>query len=776
MLKEGYLDNGWTSLNMGDVIRSKITLTDAYWPEIVDLETNAVVTSYNSLFSNDQQPLRISGECGSGKTTFCKRLAFDWAHGRQELEMFEYVFYLNLGKISDFLSQCSIEAVIKHLTPALKKVADLNLIKEIICQPKKKMLLILDGLDEYSMNNNEINDILQRQMLLPKLHVLVTRRPETPCNEFSSLFDGTDFLIKGFTKDSAWDFAGKRISDGKSCDDFLTQAISKGLEECLCNPFLCLLLTVLYQDSKPQTLPESITEMYREIVEIFQRYAKKKHLLKMNVEEALRQLEELAYEFKMTSQSETRQIPDPDVLRLGIASGDLIGKLTTRQRMKIMFLHGSLQDFLLASWVVSNDIDASNWWKCKNNMIIKFICGLCKGNESKVAFWNEIIQKYITDLLLEHRSKSEMCRIENRGITDTFNKCGTQYRGIIGTLNELNREMGPVTSKYCNPLVLYMTSHKQMQDIQESSFAEELVTLPKFVNISFPLSQTLPRITKTKTTKGSEVSLCIEFTKDISSELTQLMEWLPDRAPISYLQLQSNDDQKPETTEINLARKFCLTALRSLQLSEIPNWLAEKILDIASAAKELNRFEVKNLRGSVSRDVAMSTINLLSSEAVHNNLQNLTLSGLDIDPKTDVFILIRKCEKLKYISMEKVNLKNQVTKVTLIHGQLTFMALNDCRLCDSDFQCIAEKLMEGRLPNLQFLYLHNPIDVENLGKPSYWSNSASSSIENTLKEAVAKHKERSGALRDVLYPPVFLNDETSFKTDWLNLSEDIDLD
>ena len=93
--------------------------------------------------------------------------------------------------------------------------------------------------------------------------------------------------------------------------------------------------------------------------------------------------------------------------------------------------------------------------------------------------------------------------------------------------------------------------------------------------------------------------------------------------------------------------------------------------------------------------------------------------------------------------MEKVNLKNQLTKETLTHIQPTFMALNDCRLCDSDFKCVAEEVKEGRLPNLQYLYLHNPFDVENLTKPSYWSNSASSSIQNALRESVAKHEERN---------------------------------
>ena len=71
--------------------------------------------------------------------------------------------------------------------------------------------------------------------------------------------------------------------------------------------------------------------------------------------------------------------------------------------------------------------------------------------------------------------------------------------------------------------------------MQESAYAQEMETLPKFVNISFPLSQIVPRITKTETTKGSEVSLFIEFTKNISVELTQLLEWLPDRLDAYFL-------------------------------------------------------------------------------------------------------------------------------------------------------------------------------------------------------------------------------------------------
>ena len=135
---------------------------------------------------------------------------------------------------------------------------------------------------------------------------------------------------------------------------------------------------------------------------------------------------------------------------------------------------------------------------------------------------------------------------------------------------------------------------------------------------------------------------------------------------------------------------------------------------------------VTNLRGPGSRGVARSAVNLLCSTAVHKKLQCLTLSGLDIDHGTDVFTLVGKCKVLNYISMQKVNLKNQMTEEALIHHELTSMSLNDCQLGDSDFKCIAEKLKEGRFPNLQYLDLSNSIDIENLENPSYWSNSASS--------------------------------------------------
>ena len=182
--------------------------------------------------------------------------------------MFEYVFCIPLGEIGDDLAGSPIEQVVQILTPALDKKVDQEIVRDIICESREKILLILDGLDEYNIKNKDIDKILKRKTL-SNLHVLLTSRPETPCHEFSHLFTETDFLIRGFTKGSAWDLVGKRISDVKSCDDFLTQAKTKGLEECLCNPFLCLLLTALYQDSKPQTLPDSITEMYREIVQIF---------------------------------------------------------------------------------------------------------------------------------------------------------------------------------------------------------------------------------------------------------------------------------------------------------------------------------------------------------------------------------------------------------------------------------------------------------------------------------------------------------------------------
>ena len=211
--------------------------------------------------------------------------------------------------------------------------------------------------------------------------------------------------------------------------------------------------------------------MYEEIIEIFKSNAERKYP-EMNTVEAVRQLKELAYELKMMSQSETQQFPDQDVLRLGIASGEKVGKLKTRRKMKITFMHGSLQDFLLASWVVSNNIDGSDWWKCKNNMIIKFICGLCKGKADKVAFRDKVIQKYIADLLLEHK------------IEDNMYLTGIQrYRGIINILNELNREMEPASSKYCNPLVLCMPSNIE---IPNSAYAEEMETLPTFAYISFP--------------------------------------------------------------------------------------------------------------------------------------------------------------------------------------------------------------------------------------------------------------------------------------------------
>ena len=122
ILRQGYVDDGWKTLDMGDVVDIRnMYLNDAYWPEMLDLKKNSVVHSYGTLFSEMPHSLRISGECGSGKTTFCKKLAHDWAQGKLELQMFEYVFCIPLGEIGDDLAESPIEKAVQILTPALDK-------------------------------------------------------------------------------------------------------------------------------------------------------------------------------------------------------------------------------------------------------------------------------------------------------------------------------------------------------------------------------------------------------------------------------------------------------------------------------------------------------------------------------------------------------------------------------------------------------------------------------------------------------------------------------
>ena len=251
----------------------------------------------------------IEGSPGIGKTTFCLKLANDWASKRyaenSELNFnFELVLLLNC---QDFEGDV-MEAICNQLLPedCDEKIRNdlVDFLKDVHNQ--EKVLLILDGLDELPTRSKCHVDKLLNRRILPFCFLLVTCRQERGISARNEFEFGTHFQIEGFTDRDASEFVMRYFGNiSPTSGQKLTSEIKENtlLQALLNNPLNLLLLCVVFEDFEGE-LPSSGTELYQIIVHcLLRRYCAKHKLrfqpddriLQKQFEESMLALGELAW-------------------------------------------------------------------------------------------------------------------------------------------------------------------------------------------------------------------------------------------------------------------------------------------------------------------------------------------------------------------------------------------------------------------------------------------------------------------------------------------------
>ena len=179
------------------------------------MPTEKTSSRSNSDVKPKEQKIFLAGKTGTGKTTFGKQLAHDWANG--SFKAFTIVFFivLKLVKPSD-----SIETVILNQIPELRSssITEQN-IRGLLDKFGDKCLLIFDGFDEYNGEkradaSNRKDDIFLMINNIKNFHcnILVTSRPH--CTGTMEKFFKR-FNIMGFRKTESERFVLKFFDEGQ---------------------------------------------------------------------------------------------------------------------------------------------------------------------------------------------------------------------------------------------------------------------------------------------------------------------------------------------------------------------------------------------------------------------------------------------------------------------------------------------------------------------------------------------------------------------------------
>ena len=353
----------------------------------------------------------IEGDPGMGKTTYCNKLAYDWASMEPESgDCFPKFKMVLLLRCRDMSSNSDLRKdICEQILPSDIDEEDKKVFFKWIKHNQSAVLVVLDGLDELPNERwSEAEQLIQgRSAIFSQCHLVVTARHEAGIKARKSC--DTLLEIVGFTKSDACNFISKYFKAKGKEGEKMAQTLSnrleedESLEELIANPLNTALLCLLCEYSDG-ILPEKKTTLYTDIVEyVLTRYTEKKNL-KLETgqnptkvyEQQLKHLGSIALEglFKRTMYFEKHQLGshENDLPGFGFLSLQH-GRNRRRPCLYYAFMHKSFQEHFAAFYLCCQllneemspeDLAADERYFSDLEQVLLFTCGiLAEASEEK---------------------------------------------------------------------------------------------------------------------------------------------------------------------------------------------------------------------------------------------------------------------------------------------------------------------------------------------------------------------------------------------------------
>ena len=216
--------------------------------------------------------LRISACGGMGKSTEMKHLAISWADGTsEELKKFDFVFHIALKFVKGNDPTENI-IITEHSGLKANEVSPTE-IKSILEDEHHKVLLLIDGHDEYKTGRNtDIDEAIKKEKLWNCWMIITSRETE----QIKELKDNMDAEadICGFDEENIKCYIEKLLDSTTKANELLEQAKQTGLrltedykygKTLLRIPILLNMICILFSVSS--ALPETLTGIVQAIVD-----------------------------------------------------------------------------------------------------------------------------------------------------------------------------------------------------------------------------------------------------------------------------------------------------------------------------------------------------------------------------------------------------------------------------------------------------------------------------------------------------------------------------
>lgn len=309
----------------------------------------------------------VYGIPGIGKSTFAKKIALDWARSKKEiLKKFDILLMIPLRNVCGCSTFRDILIEAKLFSTEDQRFIDgLN---RYILDHQDKVLLVLDGFDEYSASGK--SPVVQRIWMgdeLRECFVILTTRPVK--EDDTKRFSHSQFQIKGFDWARIKEFAMKILEDEKNVEMFLNYIKKHTLIEIAEIPLLLLMLCLVWKEKDREVLPEAKVHLYKEFIQtLINHMAAKDNERKFeridDYKGDLEKVGELAFKALLRNSLEfdyehlPMELLSSKLITVGVIQ--IVKLFSAKPKKKVAFLHKSIQEFLAAWFIIHRLIPFSN--------------------------------------------------------------------------------------------------------------------------------------------------------------------------------------------------------------------------------------------------------------------------------------------------------------------------------------------------------------------------------------------------------------------------------
>ena len=297
---------------------------------------------------------------GIGKTVFTKKATFDWSQQSysESLGAFDLVLLVRLRDVSNLQDVPSILRACEVLDS--NGAISVHNLYDYVCRHQEKVLLILDGYDEYvynSKNESPVFKIWKRSQLRDCCVVITSR--EMKAETLRNCSDA-QFKIDSFNDQRQKEFARRFLKDDKDIEDFFMYLRQHNLSELAQIPLLLLMLCLLWTKTTRKALPKERAHIFAQFVKTLFDHLREKQstesVVVKDYSDELYALGRLAFEALLQGQLyfPVSQLPAGYSLierLIEVGLFQVLNMASLNREKGVYFIHKSVQEYLAGNFL-----------------------------------------------------------------------------------------------------------------------------------------------------------------------------------------------------------------------------------------------------------------------------------------------------------------------------------------------------------------------------------------------------------------------------------------